>query len=168
MTSLRSSTGLIPRFSARIVLLDTYERLLLLHAAGGEEGGDPDFWFTPGGVVEPGEGWEDAARRELWEETGLEPPEIGPCVWMRTHVFHWNSRRYESHERFFLVRAEPFTLAPGALEGWEERPVSDHRWWLLDEIEAATDQVFVPRALALYLGQLLRGPVPESPIDVGV
>jgi hypothetical protein len=66
------------------------------------------------------------------------------------------------------VRAEPFTLAPGALESWEERPVSDHRWWLLDEIEAATDQVFVPRALGLYLSQLLRRPVPESPVDVGV
>ena len=66
------------------------------------------------------------------------------------------------------MRSEPFTLAPAALEGREERPVSDHRWWLQDQIEAARDEVFVPRALALYLGQLLRGHMPESPIDVGV
>jgi hypothetical protein len=78
------------------------------------------------------------------------------------------ARDYDSRERFFVVRTEPFTLAPGALQQWEVASVADHYWWRLGEIEAARDQVFVPRALARHLGQLLRGPMPESPIDVGV
>lgn len=32
---------------------------------------DPDKWGFPGGGVEPGESWEQAAYRELEEETGI-------------------------------------------------------------------------------------------------
>ena len=53
----------LPRPSARILLLDTSDRLLLFHATEVVHGEDPAFWFTPGGALEPGESWEWAARR---------------------------------------------------------------------------------------------------------
>ncbi len=42
-------------------------REVLLHLRG-----DVRLWSLPGGGVEPGEGWEEAAVREVWEETGYE------------------------------------------------------------------------------------------------
>jgi 8-oxo-dGTP pyrophosphatase MutT (NUDIX family) len=157
-----------PRPSSRILLLDSEQRLLLFHATGVLHGDDPDFWFTPGGALEAGESWEDAARRELWEETGLEATNLSPCVWTRSHVFLWDGQYYDSRERFFVVRTEAAAIAPAALERWEVEAVRDHYWWPLGEIEAAQDQIFVPRALATHLRGLLDGVTPATPIDVGV
>ena len=62
---------------ARVVLLDPRDRILLLH---GHEPDDPadDWWFTPGGGVEGDETREEAALRELAEETGITEVELGP------------------------------------------------------------------------------------------
>jgi 8-oxo-dGTP diphosphatase len=45
-------------------------KILVLKRAGGAATG---AWYTPGGVLDPGETPAVCARRELFEETGLEP-----------------------------------------------------------------------------------------------
>lgn len=51
--------------AAGVLVWDGQQRVLL------QQRSDDQTWCIPGGAVEPGERLEDAARRELREETGL-------------------------------------------------------------------------------------------------
>ena len=64
------------RPAARLLVTDPAGRLLMFRFTA--EGRAP-FWVTPGGAVDPGESFEAAARRELYEETGIEA-DPGPVV----------------------------------------------------------------------------------------
>lgn len=56
------------------VLLFRGDKLLILQRAG-EYGASTSQWCIPGGHVDPGENFLEAAARELFEETGIEIPE---------------------------------------------------------------------------------------------
>ncbi|WP_062051757.1 NUDIX hydrolase [Bacillus sp. JCM 19034] len=64
---IRSIAGAQPLIltAASIIVVDDKDRILLQHRA------DTNNWGLPGGFMELGESIEEAARRELKEETGL-------------------------------------------------------------------------------------------------
>lgn len=62
---MRVAGGSIQRVGAGVAVLNDNKVVLIRRADNG-------LWDIPGGAVEPGEAVEDAARRELREETGLE------------------------------------------------------------------------------------------------
>jgi ADP-ribose pyrophosphatase YjhB (NUDIX family) len=68
LLELRKHVGHAPLLmvGAAALIVDGQNRLLLLHRS------DNGCWGPPGGAVELGEVVEDAARREVREETGLE------------------------------------------------------------------------------------------------
>jgi 8-oxo-dGTP pyrophosphatase MutT (NUDIX family) len=129
------------------------------------------LWITPGGGLAPGESPEAAARRELREETGLEPS-LGPCIWTRRHVFCFEGRELDVREQFYFAHvAGGAVITDAGWEAAERRYMREHRWWTVDEIAAATASAvaeFAPRRLAAQLPSLLAGDVPEEPIDCGV
>lgn len=51
-----------------MLLIDEADRVLML--ASWLESRDCTIWLAPGGALEPGESFDDAARRECQEETG--------------------------------------------------------------------------------------------------
>jgi TDG/mug DNA glycosylase family protein len=152
------------RPGVRALVVDPADRILLVRFAFGER----TWWAPPGGGLEPGESELDALERELLEEVGLKHAVIGPCVWTREHWFAEMPKWAGQRERIFLVRTPEFepagTLGSDALR---EEGVAEIRWWTPAEL-ASSGEIFAPRRLQSLLPELLRGPLPDEPIDVGV
>ena len=165
---MTESDGLVPilRPAARTLLIDEQDRALLFRSVVDEQELS-NIWITPGGALKPGETHEQAALREMWEETGLTGMELGPWVWTRRHTWRWGDRLYDSLERFFLVRVRHFDVAPGALEPIEVASLREHRWWAVSDIRAASlHETFVPRKLGELLPPLIAGDIPPQAIDI--
>ena len=70
-------TGPGPRLSAVVACVDGTGRVLIVKQTAGPFSG---AWLLPGGNVEPKERLEDAARRELFEETGYRAARLTPVA----------------------------------------------------------------------------------------
>ncbi len=160
------ASGMPLRPAARAVVLDSDNRVVLVRFVflGGP------LWALPGGGIEPGESPEQAIARELIEEVGLRYP-VGPLLWTRDHWFLAMEGWAGQTEQIYLValgrRGQEIVPEMSAAQLADEH-VTDLRWWMLDEIEAARDVEFAPRRLGALLRDLVdRGP-PSAPIDAGV
>jgi 8-oxo-dGTP pyrophosphatase MutT (NUDIX family) len=147
---------------ARVVLLDPRQRILLLR---GHEPEDParSWWFTPGGGLEGNESRQDAAVRELAEETGITEADIGPVIWRRICSFPFDGRRWNQDEWYFLARTTGTRTALTALTDLELRSVDGLRWWTADELAATRETVYPIRLAALLRTLLDEGP-PSTPV----
>lgn len=161
--SAEPAAGGSPRKVSRVILLDPEDRILLLRLRAGDP--SDDWWFTPGGGLEGAETREEAALRELAEETGIKDVELGPVLWHRYCSFPFDGRRWEQDEWYFLARTRTVRAETvmGRLTELERRSVSGARWWTSEELLAAHETVY-PTKLAGLLRTLLDVGPPGVPV----
>lgn len=140
------------RLSARFLILNEVGQVLLfrfVHKRGPLAG--QDFWATPGGGVEEGESLEQAAVRELAEETGLRRDDLGTEIVRREVVLQLPDGEHAiSDERYFVVRVADDILSWESWTDFEREVMVEHRWWSQQDLQQ-TEATVWPENLAEML-----------------
>jgi 8-oxo-dGTP pyrophosphatase MutT (NUDIX family) len=133
----------IPRVSARVLPVSPEGEVLLLQDL------DPAVpgalrWGTIGGAVDPGESLEQAAVREMREETGLvvDAASLSPPFLRTSHDFSWNGVLYRGDNTFFaLPLARDVQVSFDDLEPDEVDTVVAWQWWRPADVATAGGMV---------------------------
>jgi 8-oxo-dGTP pyrophosphatase MutT (NUDIX family) len=135
------------RRAARLIVLDPQGRALMFRY---DVPGRPPFWVTTGGECDPDESFEDAARRELLEETGI-IADPGPQIAQMTPEFITvEGEPVQADERFYLVQVSEAAIDTSGHTALEQALMTQHRWFTLDELADWPEAVF-PADLAAMI-----------------
>ncbi|WP_296718266.1 NUDIX domain-containing protein [Erythrobacter sp.] len=133
------NTALRLRRAARLIVLDPEGRALMFRY---DVPGRPPFWVTAGGECEPDESFEDAARRELLEETGI-IADPGPQIAQMTPEFITvQGEPVQADERFFLIRVAAAAIDTSRHTATEKALMTQHHWFTLEELDDWHEPVF--------------------------
>lgn len=132
------------RPASRLIVISPESHVLLFkfcHKYDALEG--KTYWATPGGQLECNESFEQAALRELFEETGLTRKTTGPQIASRTFPMILPSgENVIAEERFFIINADKSDIDCSGWSHNEKEVIHDHYWWTLEELRQTNEIIF--------------------------
>jgi len=151
------------RTAGRALLMTPGRKTLLVLGQDPSNTGRGQFYWTPGGGLDPGASLEEATRRELREEVGHVAGDLGAVVLERVSEFDFGGRRLRQTESFFLLEiAEPFVASPEALSTLEDDAIIDFHWLTPLEMRATALSVY-PSCLADLIDEVATNGRPSAP-----
>jgi len=144
----------VRRVSARVVPVNDRGQVLLLN---GRDPARPDhwYWFTIGGALDPGETPQQAAVRELREETGIaaSTDDLTEPFHHGEHRFTYDHVDYVGESTFFALPLATEVADEVNFDGLESAEVGNIvgvRWWApADLADVPLSNLDLPRLMAL-------------------
>lgn len=140
------------RPSSRLIIVSPDNRVLLFrfcHKDGALRG--KTYWATPGGGLEKNESFEQAAIRELFEETSLIRTLTGPQIASQNFTMMLPSgETVLAEERFFMIDANTVELDRSGWSSNEQEVIRDYHWWTIEELIHTNETIF-PRDLIINI-----------------
>jgi len=162
----------VKRNSVKILLFNDKKELLLMcvddpktTSVEGKYSGP--FWFPVGGAIEPGETIQEAALREVYEETGIkkEDIELGPVVWHGEFDLILAGTPTHIKETFIVAETKQNNIDLTNLTCWEKAVVKKIDWFSLEEIKNCKEVIF-PVLLPKYLPDIITEKYPSEPVEI--
>jgi 8-oxo-dGTP pyrophosphatase MutT (NUDIX family) len=118
-----------------------FKKFTLIKAAGGlvtNEKEGKGKWDLPKGKLDKKEKPEDAAVREVEEETGLENVKLGGPLTITYHTYHEGSKHILKESEWYTMHV----TGPQKLKPQEEEDITDIKWVKPSEIEPYLQKAF--------------------------
>ncbi|MEM1195155.1 MAG: NUDIX domain-containing protein [Pseudomonadota bacterium] len=127
------------RRSARVIVVSAAGRVLLFRF---DVAGRAPFWVTAGGECEVGESFEEAARRELFEETGIAADPGAQIARTTPQFVTVEGEPVQADERYFLIQVEEEGITTAHQTELERSVMTQHRWFSPKELADWPEAIF--------------------------
>lgn len=156
------------RNSSRAIVLNKRNEIFLFRYTFDFFAEKESIWITPGGGLDDGESFEEALKRELFEELGIELSgnDSTPQIYYRTPLYELsNGEKVQSEERFYLIRLDETEFSYANWTESENKRMTAGKWWSAEEIRRSKETFFSEDILEI-LERLSRGEIPKEPLEI--
>lgn len=154
------------RKSSRAIVLNKFNQIFLFKYRFDYLADGDTIWITPGGSLEEDESFEDALKRELFEEMGVQLDKECLEIYYRNPLYTLKSGEVvQSIEKFFLVYLEDEQFSYANWSDSEKKRMLEGKWWSIEEIQQSEDMFFAKDIIRI-LTELLNNRIPSESQEI--